>query len=601
MLIQREFWARSGILVLPGGIPAIFWGLAAGPDAGLQMPGPVIEALVGDQVEVTLYNTLNEPVSLTFPGQELSPNPVIDSAGRILSFAPAAVPGGSMTYSFTVSRAGTFHYESGTSPERQVQMGLYGALIVRPTGYDDPADPNYQTAYGKDTSSNYDVEAVIVASEIDPAANSDIAAGKAYDPLQYAPQYWLLNGRPFPDCQAPPESSAQPFSARVRALTGQRILVRLINCGFLHHTFSVQNGPARIIATDAWPYQTAALDATFSRNAVTLGAGQTCDLAMTLPDGESYLYDRDFLHLVNAGAYPGGMMTVVDVRTAFPVTAPAAPSDLTASAAGIGRVDLFWKNNATDEEGLIIERKEDAGGFLRITTLMAGATSYSDENVRADTVYTYRVFAFNAAGGSGYSNEASIATSPYVPPEAPSNLTAAAVSSSRIYLAWQDNATTEDGFRIERRTGASPEYVEIAVLPAGGTNYTDSGLAPATSFTYRICGYNAAGKSGYSNEATAVTLNTIPAAPSNLVATEEAGRRIRLTWTDNATNELGFIVERSLIFDFAFKPIAQTVRDVTQFLDTRVYRGINHYYRVRAYNVLGISSPSNVTVIKPSG
>lgn len=412
MLVSKELWIRPGTVSLPGGIPVAIWGMASSPAAEPQLPGPVIAATVGDTVEITVYNLLNESVSLTFPGQEIAPDPVLDAAGRLVSLARPVPTGGSAVYTFPASRPGTFRYEGGTSPERQVQMGLYGALIVRPAGWNDPASPNYHTAYGADTSSGYDVEAVILLSELDPTAHDVIAAGGVYNPLSYAPRYWLLNGRPFPDCIAPADDSTQPLTARVPALTGQRVLLRVVNAGFQHHTLAFQGGPVLVVAEDGRPRRTPALDATYEKNAVTCAAGQTADLVFTPPEGENYLYDRDLLHLVNADEYPGGMMTFVDVRPAFPATAPDAPTDLTAAAPAPGQVDLTWVNKAGDEDGFVLERRTGTGPFLRVATLMVGATAYTDTHVASATTYTYRAAAFNLAGTSAYSNEAVVTPRP---------------------------------------------------------------------------------------------------------------------------------------------------------------------------------------------
>jgi hypothetical protein len=78
------------------------------------------------------------------------------------------------------------------------------------------------------------------------------------------------------------------------------------------------------------------------------------------------------------------------------------------------------------------------------------------------------------------------------------------VSRSEIQLRWQDNAGTEDGFRIERCTGTGcTSFSEIAVLGHDDTSYVDGGLARKTSYSYRVRAYNSAGNSTYSNTATA--------------------------------------------------------------------------------------------------
>lgn len=90
-------------------------------------------------------------------------------------------------------------------------------------------------------------------------------------------------------------------------------------------------------------------------------------------------------------------------------------------------------------------------------------------------------------------------------PNAPSGLSAAAVSSSSIHLTWTDNSNNEAGFKIERRTGTSGSYSEIATVGANATGYNDAGLSSATLYSYRIKAYSPAGSSGYSNEAGATT------------------------------------------------------------------------------------------------
>ena len=90
------------------------------------------------------------------------------------------------------------------------------------------------------------------------------------------------------------------------------------------------------------------------------------------------------------------------------------------------------------------------------------------------------------------------------PPAAPSGLTATAVSSSQIDLAWTDNADDEDGFHVERSLDGT-SFTEIASVGANVTSYSDGSLSPSTTYTYRVRAYNSAGNSDYSNTASATT------------------------------------------------------------------------------------------------
>jgi fibronectin type III domain protein len=103
---------------------------------------------------------------------------------------------------------------------------------------------------------------------------------------------------------------------------------------------------------------------------------------------------------------------------------------------------------------------------------------------------------------------------PPAPPTAPTALTAAAVSPSQISLSWTDNATSEDGFRIERCAGVGcTGFAEIATVGANVVSYQNTGLTPSTSYSYRVRAYNTGGASSYTNTATAVTLTPPPAPP----------------------------------------------------------------------------------------
>ena len=95
-------------------------------------------------------------------------------------------------------------------------------------------------------------------------------------------------------------------------------------------------------------------------------------------------------------------------------------------------------------------------------------------------------------------------------PIAPSSLTANAVSTSQINLAWTDNSFNESGFKIERKTGTSGTYSEITTIAAGVTSFNDTGRQPSTQYFYRVRATNLGGDSAYSNEASAMTSNLLP-------------------------------------------------------------------------------------------
>jgi fibronectin type 3 domain-containing protein len=290
---------------------------------------------------------------------------------------------------------------------------------------------------------------------------------------------------------------------------------------------------------------------------------------------------------------------------------PAAPSALTATASSTTQVNLAWTDNATNEDGYRVERctgtwtacEENTAMFTQIAQLAADTSSYPDTGRTPGETYTYRVRAFNAAGNSAYSDSEEV-TLP-APPPAPATLAATAISTTQINLTWSDLTTSEEGFRVERCTGtaatcdANPaSYAQIAELAANTTSYPDTGRTPGTTYTYRVRAFNTGGgNSPYSNSASATT-PAPPSAPTTLAATAISTTQINLTWTDTATTEDGFRVERctgtAATCDAnpeSYAQIAELAADTTSYPDTGRTAGTTYTYRVRAFNTAGGNSP----------
>ena len=190
----------------------------------------------------------------------------------------------------------------------------------------------------------------------------------------------------------------------------------------------------------------------------------------------------------------------VNVNNIFPV----APSNLTAAVFSATRIDLSWTDINSDEDGFRIERKTGAGGtWGQIATVGANTTSYNNTGLSESTNYFYRIRAYNIAGNSVYSNEDDTTT---LDTEAPSGLTATAVSVSQIDLTWTDNSNIETGFRIERKTGLGGIYAQIDSVGLDIQTYSNTGLSASTEYYYRVISFNVGGDLGQSNEASATTI-----------------------------------------------------------------------------------------------
>ncbi|MFA5794136.1 MAG: fibronectin type III domain-containing protein [Candidatus Brocadiia bacterium] len=270
-----------------------------------------------------------------------------------------------------------------------------------------------------------------------------------------------------------------------------------------------------------------------------------------------------------------------------------APVSLAVNAVYYSEINLSWINNSISEEGVKIERKTGiAGTYALITTVaVADVAVYLDTGLIDGTLYYYRVRFYNASGDGSYSVESSIST-PISPPSA---LNTSVISSSQIDLSWTDNSASEDGYKIERKTGLDGTYAVISTVV--GTDiaaYSDIGLVDGAVYYYLVCAYNSTGESAYSNEASpAIPLN----APTVLAASAISASLINLDWIDNSNNETGFKIERKQEGD-VYAEIATAAADATAFADTAApVDGVNYYYRVKSINDTYESTYSNEPVV----
>jgi FtsP/CotA-like multicopper oxidase with cupredoxin domain len=172
-----------------------------------------------------------------------------------------------------------------------------------------------------------------------------------------------------------------------------------------------------------------------------------------------------------------------------------------------------------------------------------------------------------------------------------------------IPISTLGNSANEIGFLIQRANvdvnGNPGTYTQIGSALANQTTYTDSTANIVSTYSYKVIAYNVAGNSP-SNAITVVPPILPPAAPTNLTATLQAGPMIRLTWTDNDTNETGFVVERA-VNGGAFSTLATVApknnTGSVSYTDTAVIAGNTYDYRVKAVNGGGSSAYSNTATV----
>ena len=239
--------------------------------------------------------------------------------------------------------------------------------------------------------------------------------------------------------------------------------------------------------------------------------------------------------------------------------------------------------------------------YVFLANQLAGTNVFTDTGLLDGTQYYYRIKSFNAGGFSTYSNEQSAIT----PLNAPTSLTATAVSSSEIDLTWANTSASESGYRIEQSPVDDLHFVEIAVTGPNVTSYPATGLSEGTKYYYRVRAYNALVTSAYSSEKNATTLWNIPAAPSGLIITSITSGTVVLAWTDNSSDESGFKIQRKLGTNGTYAQVATVGANVTTYTDSdsALLDGTQYCYEVSATDPAGDSPLSNevcgVTVLRP--
>ncbi|TLZ14890.1 MAG: multicopper oxidase family protein, partial [Gammaproteobacteria bacterium] len=252
----------------------------------MQVPGPTLVVTEGQTVTVTLTNNLPASAgntSILFPGFNVSASGV---QGLLTS---EAAPGSTATYTFTASSPGTRAYYSGTQGDLQVEMGLYGAIIVLPANV--PAvcasglpttnpggNAAARTTWGESDfrlaaaaydhpDTCYDREYLFQFSEMDPNVHIQALAqvtacaapGAALGchlnvPTEpYHPVYFMINGRSMPDdmdSNYAAQYPHQPYNGNPHMHPGELTLLRIIGQGRWQHPFHEHGNHVRILARD---------------------------------------------------------------------------------------------------------------------------------------------------------------------------------------------------------------------------------------------------------------------------------------------------------------------------------------------------------------
>ena len=251
------------------------------------------------------------------------------------------------TYHFRSLRPGTFMYYGLMNMSEDMNMGICGALLVR------PADGS-RSVYGMNTCTDYDQEYTFILSEFDPRwhrfIEGDEDTPNYYQP-EWQPELWFINGRTFPQTLSPfawnkvggSADLESRYNTHLNVEPNHNFLVRYINAGHQSQSISQHGWSMRIVGGDGF-----AVAAQIGKSTLSIAPGETYEVITSVDDasganrversshlglaasslGSDTLAWRQIHPLRNqngcrattCGIYPGGMMTLIEA--AFPSKTP---------------------------------------------------------------------------------------------------------------------------------------------------------------------------------------------------------------------------------------------------------------------------------------
>jgi FtsP/CotA-like multicopper oxidase with cupredoxin domain len=473
-----EYWLRAEAtsVNMPDSETVVMWGYASCTDGTFAtcdpatVPGPPLVVPPGETtLTVHLMNSLPgglnaPPTSLVIHGLLKPMTPVWDdnSTGprgasltkRVRSFDVEAAPNGTQDYSWSGVGPGTYLYQSGTHPQVQVQMGLYGAAtknVVDAAAATTTTAAIRGQAYGPATM--FDNEATLFYSEIDPALHAAVANGD-YGPsgtttstIDYAPKYFLINGQPYHFGAPAIEPIGSPGVTRLR----------LLNAGLTTHVPMIKGTFWDVIAEDGktYPYRR-------TQYTAMLTAAKTMDVLLTPELGTLYpILDRR-LSLSTNGLSDGGMLAFLRISMlgggqADGTGGNAAPTAVDDSFNAVVGVTL---NVAAP--GVLANDSDSDSAVVKAVAASGATTGGGTVTLNANGSFTYvplagyagasDTFTYQATDGQALSTAATVTINLSTP---------AAPALAALDSFNRPDTTTDLGANWAQQTASAPQYADL--------------------------------------------------------------------------------------------------------------------------------------------
>lgn len=243
------------------------------------VPGPLIRVTEGDRIRIVFKNELTTPTSIHWHGQSVPSN--MDGVAQPEISQKPVMPGETFTYEFVAKPAGTFMYHSHVDTDTQINVGLFGGLIVDPKNWD---------------AIKPDVDATLILNEW------RVVDGVTYPamPAMGEPNYFTINGKTYPDIPA------------ITVKKGDRVRLRFVGAGQFEHPMHLHGSGFKIVATDGYPVPAAAQ---LTKDTIPVHPGERFDVEFVAENpGTWALHCHIVHHATNNDVEPGGLLMVINVE-----------------------------------------------------------------------------------------------------------------------------------------------------------------------------------------------------------------------------------------------------------------------------------------------
>ncbi len=326
---MRNFtlYVRDNVLKMPDGKQIYVFGYTNDPHGHAQVPGPTLVVNEGDTVNVTLINDKDPTKSRYFSGDghtihlhgldlssvydgdpmtapprtangDIITTPAAEDSG-IQPIQGAVQEGQRFTYHFVANYPGTYWYHCHMDVQEHVQMGMYGAFVIQPAGDSSRAYIDTPT---------FDKQYTFVLSEMDSVGHqidhdNIYNNGPSMNWTHYKPDYFLLNGKAYPDTTADSDDS-------INSRRGQTVLVRFVNAGSRVRVLHPDNLRFLVIGTDGRK-----LDQPYTEDTLQIGPAERYDVLLHLDQiGHFLLHDHIEKNSTSSSPLPDKVLTSINVN-----------------------------------------------------------------------------------------------------------------------------------------------------------------------------------------------------------------------------------------------------------------------------------------------